>query len=176
MNTQEIVAKLWNLCNVLRDDGITYHQYVTELTYILFLKMAKETGVEIVPIAVEQYGNKFYFNIGKNYGIAKSTTKTEVELNCELRDKLATLKWQILETQPIFQRDNVPEGYIYDFQKEIVEKCNYGYGFSLEDAISESFHDKNITSEEEVFSFLENLDININNAFLLRGHSKKLKK
>ena len=43
MNTQEIVQKLWNLCNVLRDDGITYHQYLTELTYILFLKMAKET-------------------------------------------------------------------------------------------------------------------------------------
>ena len=42
MTTQEIVSKLWNLCNVLRDDGITYHQYVTELTYILFLKMAKE--------------------------------------------------------------------------------------------------------------------------------------
>ncbi|AHU89194.1 SAM-dependent methyltransferase [Trueperella pyogenes] len=46
MNNQEIVAKLWNLSNVLRDDGITYHQYVTELTYILFLKMAKETGTE----------------------------------------------------------------------------------------------------------------------------------
>lgn len=46
MTNQEIVAKLWNLCNVLRDDGITYHQYVTELTYILFLKMSKETGTE----------------------------------------------------------------------------------------------------------------------------------
>ena len=46
MTNQEIVAKLWNLCNVLRDDGITYHQYVTELTYISFLKMAKETGTE----------------------------------------------------------------------------------------------------------------------------------
>ena len=46
MTTQEIVSKLWNLCNVLRDDGITYHQYVTELTYILFLKMAKETATE----------------------------------------------------------------------------------------------------------------------------------
>ncbi|MCP4218403.1 MAG: N-6 DNA methylase [bacterium] len=44
MKTQQIVQKLWNLCNVLRDDGITYHQYVTELTYILFLKMAHETG------------------------------------------------------------------------------------------------------------------------------------
>jgi len=46
VNNQEIVAKLWNLCNVLRDDGITYHQYVTELTYILFLKMAKETATD----------------------------------------------------------------------------------------------------------------------------------
>ena len=46
MTNQEIVGKLWNLCNVLRDDGITYHQYVTELTYILFLKMASETGAE----------------------------------------------------------------------------------------------------------------------------------
>ncbi len=44
--TQDIVAKLWNLCNVLKDDGVTYHQYVTELTYLLFLKMAKETNTE----------------------------------------------------------------------------------------------------------------------------------
>lgn len=46
MSTQDIVQKLWNLCNILRDDGITYHQYVTELTYILFLKMLEETGEE----------------------------------------------------------------------------------------------------------------------------------
>ena len=46
MKTSEIVQKLWNLCNVLRDDGITYQDYVTELTYILFLKMAKETDTE----------------------------------------------------------------------------------------------------------------------------------
>jgi type I restriction enzyme M protein len=44
--TQDIVQKLWNLCHILRDDGITYHEYVTELTYLLFLKMAKETGTE----------------------------------------------------------------------------------------------------------------------------------
>ena len=44
--TRDIVAKLWNLCNVLRDDGITYNEYVTELTYLLFLKMLAETGRE----------------------------------------------------------------------------------------------------------------------------------
>ena len=40
--TTDIVAKLWNLCNALRDDGISYLQYTTELTYILFLKMMQE--------------------------------------------------------------------------------------------------------------------------------------
>lgn len=44
--TSDIVQKLWNLCHVLRDDGITYLQYVTELTYLLFLKMMQETGNE----------------------------------------------------------------------------------------------------------------------------------
>lgn len=43
---KNIVNKLWNLCHVLKDDGVTYHQYVVELTYLLFLKMAKETGTE----------------------------------------------------------------------------------------------------------------------------------
>ncbi|MFK4167303.1 N-6 DNA methylase [Paenibacillus lautus] len=52
MNNQEIVQKLWSLCNVLRDDGITYQQYVTELTYLLFLKMMKEQGTEkVIPEA-----------------------------------------------------------------------------------------------------------------------------
>jgi type I restriction enzyme M protein len=44
--TRAIVAKLWNLCNILRDDGITYTDYVTELTFLLFLKMLAETGHE----------------------------------------------------------------------------------------------------------------------------------
>ena len=66
MTTQEIVSKLWNLCNVLRDDGITYHQYVTELTYILFLKMAKETGAEK--------------QIPQEYRWEELTTKSGIEL------------------------------------------------------------------------------------------------
>lgn len=44
--TTDIVAKLWNLCNVLKDDGVTYTDYVKELTYLLFLKMSEETDTE----------------------------------------------------------------------------------------------------------------------------------
>ena len=46
MNTSEIVSKLWNLCHILRDDGITYQDYVNEISFLLFLKMMQETGEE----------------------------------------------------------------------------------------------------------------------------------
>ena len=44
--SSDLVNKLWRLCAVLRKDGITYQQYVTELTYLLFLKMMQEKGLE----------------------------------------------------------------------------------------------------------------------------------
>tara|TARA_R110002051_G_scaffold320520_5_gene406007 strand:- start:6664 stop:8073 length:1410 start_codon:yes stop_codon:yes gene_type:complete len=46
MKNENIVQKIWNLCHILRGDGISYHQYVSELTYLLFLKIAEENGVE----------------------------------------------------------------------------------------------------------------------------------
>ena len=46
MNTNSFVQKIWNLCHILRGDGITYYQYVSELSYLLFLKIAKENGSE----------------------------------------------------------------------------------------------------------------------------------
>ena len=77
MTTQEIVSKLWNLCNVLRDDGITYHQYVTELTYILFLKMAKETNAES--------------QIPEDYRWDKLASKSGIELKKFYKDLLSHL-------------------------------------------------------------------------------------
>ena len=41
-NPQQLVQKLWNYCNILRDDGLSYGDYVEQLTFLLFLKMADE--------------------------------------------------------------------------------------------------------------------------------------
>src|SRR6202049_429468 len=42
MTSNGIVQKLWNYCNVLRDDGLSYGDYLEQLTFLLFLKLAHE--------------------------------------------------------------------------------------------------------------------------------------
>lgn len=48
MKQDTVIQKIWSLCNILRGDGITYYQYVSELSYLLFLKIAQENGSEIL--------------------------------------------------------------------------------------------------------------------------------
>ena len=45
-SARALISRLWSLCHILRDDGITYHEYVTELTFLLFLKIADETHAD----------------------------------------------------------------------------------------------------------------------------------
>ena len=42
MSSNGLVQRLWSYCNVLRDDGLSYGDYLEQLTYLLFLKMADE--------------------------------------------------------------------------------------------------------------------------------------
>lgn len=42
MNSSTIISKVWNFCNTLRDDGVSYGDYLEQLTYLLFLKLADE--------------------------------------------------------------------------------------------------------------------------------------
>ncbi len=44
MNASTLVQKVWNFCHTLRDDGVGYGDYLEQLTYLLFLKMAHEYG------------------------------------------------------------------------------------------------------------------------------------
>ena len=44
MNTSPIVSRVWSFCTTLRDDGVSYGDYLEQLTYLIFLKMADEYG------------------------------------------------------------------------------------------------------------------------------------
>src|SRR5260221_5867980 len=61
-NSTQLVQKLWNYCNVLRDDGMSYGDYVEQLTYLLFLKMddeqrqlAEALGTEYANLIPDEY-------------------------------------------------------------------------------------------------------------------------
>lgn len=45
--TTDVVNKLWGFCHVLRHDGVDYGDYIEQLTYLLFLKMADERGIDL---------------------------------------------------------------------------------------------------------------------------------
>ena len=42
MNTAPIVSRVWSFCTTLRDDGVSYGDYLEQLTFLIFLKMADE--------------------------------------------------------------------------------------------------------------------------------------
>lgn len=43
----DVVSKLWGFCHTLRHDGIDYGDYIEQITFLLFLKMADEKGVQV---------------------------------------------------------------------------------------------------------------------------------
>ncbi|MBP1615631.1 MAG: SAM-dependent methyltransferase [Bacteroidetes bacterium] len=82
MTAESIAQKLWNLCNVLRDDGVTYHQYLNELTFILFLKLSEVKGfAEEIPAEyrwdkfVNETDNTKAFNLYRDF-LANVSQKT----------------------------------------------------------------------------------------------------
>jgi type I restriction enzyme M protein len=57
----DVVQKFWGFCHTLRHDGIDYGEYIEQITYLLFLKMADERGIDLSGIRVatpqeEEYG------------------------------------------------------------------------------------------------------------------------
>ncbi|MFH6956696.1 N-6 DNA methylase [Flavobacterium aquidurense] len=96
MSAQEIANKLWNLCNVLRDDGVTYHEYLNELTYILFLKLSEVKGFDDkIP---EEYQWQYFVNEHDNNEafaryrefLATVSTKTESQSIKEIYSNAST--------------------------------------------------------------------------------------
>lgn len=118
------------------------------------IKMALETGAEIIPMAIEQYNKKFYVNIGSNVILDQSLSVDE--LNDNLRDTLATLKWDIWEHQGIFERTTIDQGFVDSFKQAIVDKCEFG--FTIDDVYATMYKDPNIATYDEVFAFTKKLD------------------
>jgi type I restriction enzyme M protein len=71
-----IIQKLWNFCNVLRDDGVGYNDYVEQLTYLLFLKMIDEQAQLPPP-----FGKPFTIPEEHNWQSLRSKSGDDLEIH-----------------------------------------------------------------------------------------------
>lgn len=72
MNTSNFVQKVWNFCHTLRDDGVGYGDYLEQLTYLLFLKMAHE-------YAQETYNRDTHIPLGYDWASLRSKVGEPLE-------------------------------------------------------------------------------------------------
>lgn len=128
-------------------------------------KFALESGADIIPMAQERYGKHYYVTIGKEIhyvDIAGKDAKTVTE---ELRDTLATLKWEIFEHLGVHSRAAMPPDYA---EKEFYPMFAPVMGYGFQDADETRYRDKHITTPTDAFAHLQALIPRRENAFLFR--------
>lgn len=126
-------------------------------------KMAMETDTKIIPIAIEQYDNRFVINFGNE--MHPKDFCDNVELTQNLRDVLASLKWEIWEREGLQSRNGLPENYRELFIKEFETRI---YPYDTLETVERTKYHCVIPSPEEAFAHLNKLIPCRENAFLFR--------
>lgn len=153
--------------------------------------IALEKSAIIVPIAIEQYGSRFVVNIGKAFNpeIVKAEftkmayrdlnendnlehlLKKQIKLatNQELRDRLATLKWEIWEKEGVFKRNSIP----YDYWKAFIEeRCAEWPGYSMDEQIRNGCFPADKREYNNMLQEICRMKIHERNAFLFNNIQK----
>lgn len=128
--------------------------------------VALATGAWVVPVATVQDGRNIYASMDEAFDI---TQYNRAEGMCLLRDKMCTLRYEIMEkyctcTRAELLKDKSPEEYWHDYIEGLISvvKC---YDRKVEDTAH--FQEKGVYSAKEVFAHLEKLEVSTRNAFLL---------
>lgn len=144
------------------------------------INIAQQTGCDIIPVAIEQYDNDFIVNIGSNFKVDKEfldendNKKYIEEQKNILRDIMATLKWEIMETRPSIKRSELGT-YEEEENKFIDTRLNEWFNpktkepyYTREIVKSRTYRPKGVTVPEDAFNYFYNLKLNKNNAFCFR--------
>lgn len=134
--------------------------------YVGAVDLAITCKADIVPIAIGRNNNDYYFILGENISYEGCAYEDRFRLTNELRDCMATLKWEIIEHLPAIKRSELPETAYDDFIKSIIT-MNTEYSLTVKDIKAEQFHPKGITDPEDGLAFLHQLIPKRENAFLL---------
>lgn len=129
--------------------------------------VAKESGALVVPIATYRNGKKAYGIMEEAFDICAYDRETGLRV---LRDKLATMQYEMMEQYGQVKRTDFPYGaevdaYWKQYVDDLMAQVKY-YDYDVE--LHTKYVDKNVTSPEEVFAFMKTLEVKKENAFLWR--------
>lgn len=134
--------------------------------------IAKATGALVAPIATHREGGHVYSILDECFDI---TQYSRTEGMLVLRDKLATLRWEFMETYSPGRLEDMPpveqaDTYWVNFINGLMAEVEF---YDYEEELYTKFVDKNIIEYGEVFSHLSDLQPNCSNAFLFnkRNHN-----
>lgn len=135
------------------------------------VEIAQKSNAIIIPVAVEQYGKRFKINIGANFDVQNygSDNYEKSRAITDLRDTLATLKYEIWESEQPLNRNKLQGDEWDNYIKERLSEWPY---FSVKYIDDLTYQPKNITSFNDAFSHLTSINPTMQNAFLF---NKRLK-
>ena len=141
-------------------------------SYWGIVDIAKKGNAIIVPVACDQYGKLFKVNIGKNFDMLNYGEGVEEKSRAikDLRDTLATLKWEIWETEKPLVRSELKGD---EWGKYITERFEEWPYFNQEYIADLIYKPKGVTEAEEVYAPIKKLVPNKNNAFLFNENFGK---
>lgn len=137
--------------------------------YSRIVRAAIATDTDIVPIAVDQRGKEFYICIGENVKAKDLPDDKQIAL----RDIMATLKWEIWENFPVEKRSELPLDYYQNFLRERIREWPQ---FNLDIIKHREYKDKNVTSPDDAFDFLNDIKPTVANLFLFMKTEVFIKK
>lgn len=173
------------------NNGIIYPEgfwnlYSNLLVMPLFpgaVRMAIEGNADLIPVAVEKYGNSFFVNIGENIVVNPFSADDNRYIDFvkeQLRNNMAKLKFEIFMEVPEIYRRDLPEYSIAEreFRDRIFGEYLDKKGkpiFSMKTVEERRFKPKDpetgffISSPDEAFDYMRKLNINSKNAFIFRN-------
>lgn len=136
--------------------------------------LAITCGAEIVPIAIDREGSRYSLIIGENIRYDGCAYEDRFRLTDELRDRMAALKWEIIERKQLTLRREISEITYKNFIENILV-LNAKYKLTMDDIRAGQFRPKGITQPREAFAHLDKLIPCRENAFLFRRRDKAIK-
>lgn len=138
------------------------------LVYYMYsgaVQMAIEANAQIIPVAILKDGKNYTVNIGTNIQYINKTLKEKNILTDELRDILATLQYENMESKLMLKHTEITGDSYSDFVNDVINSHD-GTVIYINDVYETRYNPKNIMTKTEVFAHLNNISPNLNNAFL----------